>query len=318
MKKLIILLILLYIIPVFAVQSCYAYWIWTPETGKWVNPKYAVKDSPREQLDYAMAYYDKKDYKKSLVEFEKLVKHYPLSKLAPKAQFYVGLSQESMGNYYKAFEAYKVLLEKYPKYEDISQAVEREYKIGEMFMEGKKRKILGLEILPATDKAIEIFKDVVKNSPYGKYGDVALFKLGECYKRLKRFQEAKEAFQMIIDDYPNSPLITQANFQIALCSQIASLEPSYTQEITEDAIEEFEDFIKKHPDSYAKEEAKTAIDKLREKEAKSLYDIGLFYEKQAKYSAAEIYYNDIINKYPDSPWSAKSLERLSIIKKRTK
>ncbi|MBM3254518.1 MAG: hypothetical protein FJZ16_09715, partial [Candidatus Omnitrophica bacterium] len=68
-----------------------AYWIWTPESGKWVNPKYAVKDSPEEQFEYAMAYYIAKDYKKSLSEFEKLVRYYPLSRFAPEAQLYIGL-----------------------------------------------------------------------------------------------------------------------------------------------------------------------------------------------------------------------------------
>ena len=27
-----------------------AFWMWTPETNKWINPKYAVKDTPQEQL----------------------------------------------------------------------------------------------------------------------------------------------------------------------------------------------------------------------------------------------------------------------------
>ena len=33
-----------------------AFWVWTPETNKWVNPKFAVKDTPREQLEYALAF----------------------------------------------------------------------------------------------------------------------------------------------------------------------------------------------------------------------------------------------------------------------
>ncbi|MFH0838952.1 MAG: outer membrane protein assembly factor BamD [Candidatus Omnitrophota bacterium] len=293
-----------------------AYWIWTPESGKWVNPKYAVKDTPEEQFNYATAFYIAKDYKRSLAEFEKLVRHYPLSRFAPEAQFYVGLSHENLNNFYQAFNAYKLLLEKYPKFEKIKEAVEREFTIGEMFLAGKKRKLMGIELLPAVDKAIEVFQDVVKNSPYGEYGDRALFRLGECYKKIGSYQEAKESFQQIIDDYPNSSLIADARFQIAACSERASLKPSYTQEITKDAIEEFREFVKEHPDTAAAQEAQASIQKLQEKEIENLFSTALFYEKQGKFTSAEIYYRDIIEKYPNSQWSAKSLERLNIIEKR--
>lgn len=315
MRKYLLIIITIIIVTSF-VQVSRADWIWTPESGKWVNPKYAVKDSPQEQFDYAMAYYIAKDYKKSLNEFEKLVKNYPLSRFAPDAQFYAGLSHENLKNYYEAFKAYSTLLEKYPKYEKIKEAVEREYEIGEMFLSGKKRKIMGLEILPAMDKAIEIFQDVVKNSPFGERADMALYRLGECYKKLERFEEAKEAFQRIADDYPASKLVADARFQIALCSKTASLKAPYTQEITEDAIEEFKEFVREHPDSAVVKDAKESIDSLKNREAESLFKIALFYEKQAKYPSAMIYYRDIIDKYPDSEWSAKSLAHLNIIEKK--
>ncbi len=316
MKKYIFIFIITAIINTAFLDRTLAYWIWTPETGKWVNPKYAVKDSPQEQFEYAMAYHNVKDYRKALAEFEKLVKAYPLSRFAPEAQFYAGLSHENLENYYEAFRAYRNLLEKYPKYDKIKEVVGREFKIGEMFLSGKKRKVMGIELLPAMDKAIEIFEDVVKNSPYGEYGDIALFRLGECYRKLGRYQEAKESFQNIINDYPNSKLIPDARFQVALCSQTASLKPSYTQEITKDAIEEFKEFIREHPDSKSAIEAKTSIDILKEKEAESMFKTALFYEKQAKYTSAEIYYRDVIEKYPDSKWSAKSLEHLSMLEKK--
>ncbi|MBM3254061.1 MAG: outer membrane protein assembly factor BamD, partial [Candidatus Omnitrophica bacterium] len=201
-------------------------------------------------------------------------------------------------------------------YEKVREVVGREFKIGEMFLSGKRRKLMGIEILPAMDKAIEIFQDVVKNSPYGEFGDLALFRLGECYRKLERYQEAKESFQRVIDDYPNSKLISDARFQIALCSQTASLKPPYTQEITKDAIEEFKEFMKEHPDSDSAKEAKESINKLREKEAESLFKIALFYEKQAQYNSAEIYYKDVMNKYPDSKWAAKALEHLNMIEKK--
>ena len=41
---------------------------------KWVNPKYAVKDTPKEQYDFAMEFYTTKEYKEAVREFKKLLK----------------------------------------------------------------------------------------------------------------------------------------------------------------------------------------------------------------------------------------------------
>ena len=42
-------------------EAAGAYWIWTPESKKWTNPKYAPKESPQEQLNFAKSYYEAKD-----------------------------------------------------------------------------------------------------------------------------------------------------------------------------------------------------------------------------------------------------------------
>ena len=76
---------------VLFLDTACAYWIWTPETKKFINPKYAVKDSPKEQFDWAMSFYEAKDYQRAAAEFEKLTKHYEYSEYAARAQYYVGL-----------------------------------------------------------------------------------------------------------------------------------------------------------------------------------------------------------------------------------
>ncbi len=37
-----------------------AYWEWTPETGRWVNPKYAPKKTPQEQYAWGVNFYEAK------------------------------------------------------------------------------------------------------------------------------------------------------------------------------------------------------------------------------------------------------------------
>src|SRR5512135_1075396 len=91
-----------------------AYWIWTPKTGKWVNPKNAVKPSPKEQFESAKGLYESKGYEEAKREFKKLLKSYPKSSEAAESQYYLGLIEEAQGNLYEAFQAYQKVIDKYP------------------------------------------------------------------------------------------------------------------------------------------------------------------------------------------------------------
>ena len=313
MKRPILILIL-----VFFCLSCgpaHAYWIWTPKTGKWVNPKIGVKPTPKEQFDFAKSFYDAKKYEDAKREFVKLTRSYPKSLEASEAQYYLGLSEEAQGNLYEAFMAYQRVIDKYPFSERIQEINEREYKIGEDFMGGVKRKTMGVP-LPVENPAIEIFAKVVENSTYGPLAAKAQYKLGLVLKGLARYYEADEAFNKLLSSYPDSEWTGAAKFQIAACRAAVSRGPEYDQGAAGEAKQKFEEFVKEHPDAVLSREAEKSIGQLQEKEAESTYNIARFYEKQGQYLGAKIYYRDIIDRYPDSIWAAKALERTRIIEKK--
>ncbi|MFA5356923.1 MAG: outer membrane protein assembly factor BamD [Candidatus Omnitrophota bacterium] len=303
------------LIFVLSVSPAYAYWIWTPKTGKWVNPKSAARPTPAEQFEFAKGLYDIKKYDEAIREFKKLLKAYPKSFEAAESQYYLGLIEDAKGNLYEAYQAYQKVIDKYPFSERIPQIIEREYRIGEEFMSGEKRKALGVP-LPVENPAIEIFGKVVDNSTYGPWAPAAQYKLGLALKGLLRYYEAEDAFNKVISNYPDSEWTVPARFQIASCRAAVSRGPEYDQWAANEAREKFEEFLQEHPDAALSQDAEKNIQALREKEAQANLDIAGFYEKQKAYDAARIYYNQVINSYPDTGLAAKALERLQILEKK--
>lgn len=299
-----------------AIQPAYAYWVWTPESGKWENPKYAAKDTPEEQLTYSQDAYKQGNFKLALKEFKKLIKYYPLSKEAPTAQYYIGRIMQDTGKYYDAFKALQKVIDLYPYTELVDDVIEREYRIGELFFSGHKINVLGPIRMPAKDKAIEIFKKVADNAPYGKYADMSMYKAGLTYKDILDYDNAILMFKGLIDKYPNSELIDKARYQLAECSKLLSLKAEYDQTPTEVAREEFEEFIEKHPESEMASDAKKIIEKLKNRESENAYNIGQFYEERRMPASAAVYYRDIIQNYPDTKWAGKAQERLDEIAKK--
>ncbi len=312
MRRIILSLIILFSL---SLNTAYPYWIWTPKTGKWINPKTAVKPTPKEQFEYALVFYNEKKYEDAKREFKKLIKNYPKSFEASESQYYLGATEEAQGNLYEAYQAFQKVIDKYPFSERIQEIIEREYKIAEVFISGEKRKALGLT-LPVENPAIEILTKIVENSTYGPLAPKAQYKLGVVLKGLLRYYEAEDAFNKIISNYPNSEWVEPAKFQIASCRAAVSRGADYDQGAAEEAKQKFEDFVKEHPDAVLTKDAEKNIGQLRDKEAQSNYNIAIFYEKQKAYESARIYYNDIINNYPDSTWAEKALERLKLMEKK--
>ncbi len=288
----------------------HAYWVWTPKTGTWINPKYAVKDTPEKQLEWAMGLYDEGEFKKAISEFAKLIEHFPNSTQAPLAQYYIGRSNEENGSLYEAYRAYQKTIERYPYNERVEEIIERQYMIGTHFLEGEKAKIMGMKILPALDKAAEIFTQVVENSPFGRYADIAQYKAAEAYKKLEYYEEAVIAYQKLIDEYPQSPLVEDAKYQIAQCTYFVSRDPYYDQEFTDRAIESYEKILQKSDDSELSEEAQNTLARLREKKAMSSFDTAQFYERMKRYNSALIYYREILETYPDTQVALEARKKI--------
>lgn len=292
-----------------------AYWIWTPKTGKWVNPKTQVRATPKEQFDFAKSFYDAKKYEDAKREFSKLLKHFPKSFEAAESQYYLGLLEEVQGRLYEAFQAYQKVIDKYPFSERIPEINEREYKIAEAFMAGEKRKAMGVA-LPVENPAIEILMKVIENSTFGPLADKAQYKLGLVLKSLTRYYEAEDAFNKVITNYPNSEWAEAAKFQIASCRASLSRGAEYDQFAVKEAKEKFEAFVREHPEAVLSREAEKNIDQLKEKEAENNYNVAVFYEKQKSWEAAKVYYNDILTNHPQSIWAARAMERMRILDQR--
>ncbi len=306
------------VVCIFLSANSWAYWVWSPEAGKFVNSETGAQDSAEEQYDFAMRIYREKDYGNAEKQFEELLKKFPQAPVAPEAQYRIGRIAEEQADFKKAFEAYKRLLKIYPQTDRLNEVVERQYRIGNLFLSGKKAKLMGLEILPSIPMAVEVFQHIAEVAPYSDYGDKARFRLGLSYKKWGRFDQAMEAFQAIIDNYPQSPFVADARFQIAECAYLKSSAQFRDQRALDEAAEEVDRFLAYYQDTTVSEKAAALRQQIDEKNAEKNYRIGLYYEKQDYLQSALIYYSDIAKRYPHTKWGQKAMERMKSLKEPVK
>lgn len=292
-------------------QNVFAFWTWTPETNKWINPKFAVKDTPAEQLGYSQEFYESKEYQEAIREFRKLIKNYPRSKEAAEAQYYIGLCLEQQNQLYKAFKAYQEVLDRYPFSERSADIEEKQYAIGNRLLEGEGDRNKFVQTVVGGDyDVIDIFKTIIKNAPYGEYAASSQYRIALYLQERGLFQESRDEFEKLLNDYPGTQWAKAAKYQIAFVDAKRSSDSQYDQRTTQAAVEEFEEFIATYPDAELSQKAKEQIHKLKEKEAESNFLIASFYEKQKAYKAARAYYNTVIENFKDTSWAVKALKRM--------
>ncbi len=295
------------------VPEAEAGWVWTPQTG-WIGPAGAVKDTPKEQLEFALGFFEKADYDKAKIELKKLLKHYKDALEAREAQYYLDRCHEEQGDYYAAFLDYRKTIHIYPSTTRFEEIAERMYQIGNYFLSGKKRKILGtLALMPARDKAIEVFQALVEDGPFSEHGELAQYKLGIANLSLGEYEQAVSAFEQLIDRYPTSPLVDDARFQIAHASLKGTFKPGYDQHPTDQAIEQLKAFVEENPTSDLASEAIERGQALREQRAAHEYHVAQFYERQQQFDAALMYYRIVVDRYTDTSWATEASARLQVL-----
>ncbi|UCC95130.1 MAG: outer membrane protein assembly factor BamD [Candidatus Omnitrophota bacterium] len=312
MKKTTIIFIFLLLSANF---DAYAFWIWSPKTKKWKNPQYSALATPYLQYREALKHFENKDYKKAYKEFKKLLIHYPDAKKAAEAQYYLGLCLEELGKPYDAFLEYQKVIDSYPNSTHINEVVERQYHIGEHFLNRSPKRWLGVSYYDFVDHpAIEIFTRIVEKTPYSPYASKAQYKLGLLFLKLGRYEEARDAFQKVTDSYPDSQWAIPAKYQLAIT--IAKIFPGedYDSSPIEEAQKRLDEFIQAHPDAEISSVAEEQLDTLRNKEAKKNFEIAEFYARQQKFNAARIYYEVVVKNYPESQYAQEAHSKLRELK----
>ena len=293
--------------------SAFAAWIWSPQTG-WIGPTGTVKDSPEEQLAFAVAFFDHKDYGRARREYQKLLRAYKESREAAEAQYYLGRCWEEDHDYYQAFLDYRKTIQTYPSTKRFDEILEREYQLGNYFLAGKKRKFLGMAaILPARDKAVEIFQAIVEDGPFSEYGQLAQYKVGLTHMALQDYEQAVGAFEQLMSRYPDSPLIGDARYQIALASLKGTFKPDYDQSPTDLATRELEAFLREYPEGELSSEARTRLAELRDRRAAHEYQVAQFYEQRRHPVSALVYYETILQQFGQTSWAAKAAARIQVL-----
>src|SRR6266404_427122 len=250
------------------------------------------------------------DKKRAIRAYKSLVKRHPKDALAPTALFRAAQLQEQTHQFTPAADSYLQLVERYASSAHFDEAIEGQFRVGEIFLNGKKLRVLGIPIASALDRAVTIFANVVRTAPYGRYTARAQFDIGMAREKQGANDAAIQAYQAVVDKFPNEPIAVDAQYQIGYIWFTAAQLGTNDAAAAGNAKTAFQDFLFHYPKSEKAAQARKDLDILEHKQTNNSFKVAKFYDKQKYYRAAVIYYNEVIRQQPGSEESNQAKKRI--------
>jgi len=250
------------------------------------------------------------DFKRAIRAYKSLVRRHPQDALAPTALYRGAQLQEQTHQYTPAADSYLQLVGRYASSAHFDEAIEGVFRVGEIYLNGKKLKVLGIPFASALDRAVTIFANVVRTAPYGKYTARAQFDIGLAREKQGANDAAIQAYQAVVDKFPNEPIAVDAQYQIGYIWFTAAQRGTNDASAAGNAKTAFQDFLFHYPKSEKAAQARKNLDILEHKQTSNSYKVAKFYDKQKYYRAAVIYYNEVIRQQPGSKESNEAQKRI--------
>ena len=272
----------------------------------------------KEQMDVAEQAFNKTDYNITLHAAHRVLRLWPLSDYAPDAEYFIGRCLEAKGRDEAAFKAYQNIIEKYPRSSRYEEVLWRQYEIANRFLGGEWFRIWGaIPLYPSMDQTAQMFDKIVNNGPYSDVAPHAQLRIGAAREKQRNFPDAVKAYETAADRYHDHPTIAaDALFRegVSYARQAATAE--YDQNTAAQAIASFTDFITLFPNDRRGPQAQKAITVLKAEQVRGNFQIARFYEKSKKWKGALVYYNEVLQLDPNSPYAAPARQRIESLKPR--
>lgn len=295
-----------------------AQWVWTPQTGRWVNAKKLPKETAELQLEYTRGLMVDGEYKKALRETQKFQEFYAGAPESDQNQYLRGEIKLAMGDYMDAAKEFQQVISGYPESDLFDEVIDKQYEIGDRFYALGERRMQDSEWYKFRlfrkkpfKQAIEVYSMVIDNQPFTAAAAEAQYKIGLCHYTRKEYQEAAFEYRRVVEDYAGSDWVDEAAYGLAMCHYNQSLPPDYDQSPSYLTINAIESFSERYPaDPRTAELAPKRVEMI-ERIATQRFQTAKFYERRRMFDSARIYYELVVDEFPGTEAAGMAAEWLA-------
>jgi outer membrane protein assembly factor BamD len=293
--------------------------VWTPQEG-WQLEGGALSGLAETEghnaidlMNKGRAAEEKGSYGTAISDYSKAVKKYPNSIWAPEALYRTARLRLLRKQYYKAFDDYQVIIGKYPSTKRFDEIIGEQYHIATILLNGGRNHFF-FALIPGftnRERGVQDCEQVVLNAPYNVYAPLALMESASGQRRAGNIEEAIDALDRFINNYPQHILAPDAYLRLAQMNTALVDGPEYDQGSTKEAITYYQDYMILFPGDHNIGTEEKGLADMKQTLAESKIKMADFYfYKRSNFVAARVFYNEAITSYPDSAVATLAKKRL--------
>ena len=242
----------------------------------------------------------------ALETYERIVKRFPRTEAAGRAQLAIGKLYSENREYRNAFDAFQALIDHFPYSDCFAPALRGQLTVVERTLaKHKENERKGIKqskkVLPKRSTIEEMLKTIIANGPYSEFSPRARYLLAVSLETSGDRAGAIEHHEILLDRHPKHDLADDATFQVALIHLKSNEVPVKDTNHWTESRTALLHLLTNYPDSDRAPIARRLLKKIEKDETTYLLKVARFYEKSRKPASALIYYQELARSYPDSP-----------------
>lgn len=214
------------------------------------------------------------------------------------------------GKWKRSSELFMAFLDKYPVSDFYDAALERTYEIGSAFLAGQKRRAFLIFRIRAYDDGEVMMRKIADKSGNSQIAQRALITLAESLEQRQLFLDAYDVWVQVALRTP-----TGEGGRLSLAGMARTMHSAYNghnydASPVRSAEGYYGQYMLRYPEIAKKQGVEELIDTSVEQIAYKQYVVAEFYEKAANYSSAILYYNHIVDSFPDTEVAKMAKEKI--------
>lgn len=220
-----------------------------------------------------------------------------------------GDAKWAAGNEYKALYDYEIVIRDFAATQEFAKACERELDIAIRYVNGLKRKFLGMRVYNAEDVGEELLVRTAERMPGSRLGERALIELADYYYRDRDLKMAALACEKFVENYPRSSYASHAKRQRIYASIGMFKGPNYDAAGLNDARILIEEYSKEDPIGAQRADlSDVMLAKIDESTAAQKLEKARFYIRRGDPVSARATLRRLVADHPRSVAAATGLE----------
>ena len=291
--------------------SVYAQDRYSLEEGGWNKQTRYEASTPEGQLQTIRRALAQDDVQRALELADQWIEGYPNHAMLPEAYLLRGDTLVAHKEYFKSLYDYEHVIRHYAATEAFHTAMEREFRIAKLFASGVKRRFIGMRILSAAGEAEEIFIRIQERSPGSHLGERASLALGDFYFDRAQMANAAEAYDLFLDNYPNSQYIERVMLRLIRASLATFKGPEFDPTGLIESAQRIKTFQQRFPAAAERIGTEALLVRIDESLALKMYYTAQWFESQGERVSAIYTYQRVVRDYAGTAAAQRAIEHLA-------